>query len=844
MATKNPQAAIFDRDPKNKWDGGEADPLIGKTTANSEQFKRALYQEQRVLKKKIEKLTKMLSEKQLGTAERYALKKSLEESNASMKTVAEAAEKELEFMKSTQRYQQEALRKLTKLREFNANQKTNGPMSLKQKEAMEKQQKLLQMVEKQLQELTGKDVATTTGRMGTFKALSRLDRMVTDLPVDLQKMFSAQEQFTEEAIALQRRIFDDQQKERQKQIDKQKKDEDKRKEDDRRRAEKEIEEAAATFEKRLSKGFGAYKELQANKKRRNEMIRNKSLSVLDRLGVGKLSLGTVARGAIGANNLRKSWRDGGTGFQQYMQNRALASGRDPSTLRFGLGNVEREDNEEQRYRERMTARWGGPGAGVAQALPVPDMPKGNRSTEDQLEVEEGIAQTLKDHTAENARFNARMLDAVKKVARASSEGAGGAANSSSFTQGAAGGAAGGALARLAALLPAMVTSVLPPLLALLTPALLLKLGVDQKRKIEENPNSPEFDDNAYARNLRGKADSVGQGAAMQAQKALKTLQPGVAKQYLAAGPQADGSYLDGYSKQQLEDMAAGRKPDTASMEKFVTIQTGAQKAASAASAAADDNGDTQRMASRSQVNIPAAGSSGAQAVGAMGAPIGSGGKLPGDSPVGSGGMIKDSNVFTKNANVNVDGVNPQLQSKLVAMGQEYKEKTGKTININSGYRSIADQEKLYKTMKPGMAAKPGSSLHNYGLAVDIPSNTANELDKLGLLQKYGMERPISNEPWHIQPKGVSVAAAKSGIYSADAPKDQGASTQVANSTPSSPSVSAANVEAPKTSSGAQTPTAQSGGGNNGTSGNSMSVSSIPTFDSSDGTFFALNLGVV
>jgi hypothetical protein len=147
-------------------------------------------------------------------------------------------------------------------------------------------------------------------------------------------------------------------------------------------------------------------------------------------------------------------------------------------------------------------------------------------------------------------------------------------------------------------------------------------------------------------------------------------------------------------------------------------------------------------------------------------------------------------------------------------------------------------------MKPGMAAKPGSSLHNSGLAVDIPSNTANELDKLGLLQKYGMERPISNEPWHIQPKGVSVAAAKSGIYSADAPKDQGASTQVANSTPSSPSVSAANVEAPKTSSGAQTPTAQSGGGNNGTSGNSMSVSSIPTFDSSDGTFFALNLGVV
>lgn len=845
MATKNPQAAIFDRDPKNKWEGGEADPLIGKTTANSEQFKRALYQEQRVLKKKIEKLVKMLEEKQLGTAERYALKKSLEESNASMKTVADAAEKELDFLKSTQRYQQEALRKLTKLREFQASQKTTGPMSLKQKEAMEKQQKLLASVEKQLQELSGKDIGSASGRLGTLKALSRIDKTMTELPVDLQKMFAAQEQFTEETIALQRRIFDEQQKERQKQIDKQKKDEEKRKEDDRRRAEKEVEEAAATFEARLSKGFGAYQKLQAGKKRRNEMIKNKSLSVLDRLGVGKLSLGTVARGAIGANNLRKSWREGSTGFQQYMQNRALASGRDPSSLRFGLGNVEREDDEEQRYRARMTSKWGGPG--VAQAVGVPDAPKSSHSTEDQLEVEQGIAETLKVHTAENARFNARMLDAVKQVARASSSGAGGAANSSSFAEGAAGGAAGGVLAKLTAMLPGMVSSVLPPLLLLLTPALLLKLGVDQKKRIEADPHNKEFDDNAYARNLRGKADSVGQATAMQAQKALKTLQPGVAKQYLAAGVQADGNYLDGYSKQQLEDMAAGRKPDTASMEKFVTIQTGAQKAASSASAAADDNGDMQRLAARSQVQIPAAGSDGAQAVGAMGKPMGSSpsGKLPGDTPVGSGGMIKDSNAFTKNANVNVDGVNPQLQSKLVAMGQEYKEKTGKNININSGYRSIADQEKLYKSMKPGMAAKPGSSLHNYGLAVDIPSNTANELDKLGLLSKYGMERPISNEPWHIQPKGVSVAAAKSGIYSADAPRDQGAGSQVATATPSTPSVSPAIVEAPNTSSGAQTPVAQNSGGvNTGTSGNSMSVSSIPTFDSSDGTFFALNLGVV
>jgi hypothetical protein len=194
-----------------------------------------------------------------------------------------------------------------------------------------------------------------------------------------------------------------------------------------------------------------------------------------------------------------------------------------------------------------------------------------------------------------------------------------------------------------------------------------------------------------------------------------------------------------------------------------------------------------------------------------------------------------------------------LQGKMSAMGQEYFEKTGKKININSGYRSMEEQAALFKSKPKGMAAKPGSSLHNFGLAVDIPSNTANDLDQMGLLSKYGFERPIANEKWHIQPKGVSVAAARSGLYSADAPADQGggsaATDSGASATPTTPKVvdAATDVSTASSSANASAGGDSSGGGSagQGSAGTTgMSVASIPTFDSSDGMFLSLNLSVV
>ena len=101
----------------------------------------------------------------------------------------------------------------------------------------------------------------------------------------------------------------------------------------------------------------------------------------------------------------------------------------------------------------------------------------------------------------------------------------------------------------------------------------------------------------------------------------------------------------------------------------------------------------------------------------------------------------------------LDGMNPAMKKLFLGMAQEYGETTGKKIQVNSGFRTREQQQKEYAA-NPRKAAKPGSSLHEYGLAVDISSATANELDKLGLMRKYGLTRPVGGEPWHVEPAGI------------------------------------------------------------------------------------------
>lgn len=129
----------------------------------------------------------------------------------------------------------------------------------------------------------------------------------------------------------------------------------------------------------------------------------------------------------------------------------------------------------------------------------------------------------------------------------------------------------------------------------------------------------------------------------------------------------------------------------------------------------------------------------------------------------AGGEVKDGNAseqflaYYKNATLN--GLNPEMLRLFRGMVQEYGELTGKKVRVNSGFRTFEDQAAEYKA-NPQKAAPPGNSLHEYGLAIDIDSATANDMEKLGLLRKYGFTRPVGGEPWHLEAAGIQTARDK------------------------------------------------------------------------------------
>ena len=77
-------------------------------------------------------------------------------------------------------------------------------------------------------------------------------------------------------------------------------------------------------------------------------------------------------------------------------------------------------------------------------------------------------------------------------------------------------------------------------------------------------------------------------------------------------------------------------------------------------------------------------------------------------------------------------------------------KDGINITITSGARSRAEQEKLYAAYKNGtgnLAAKPGTSNHESGDALDLGPPSAYAWLKQNAGQ-FGFKNKIASEPWH------------------------------------------------------------------------------------------------
>jgi hypothetical protein len=118
--------------------------------------------------------------------------------------------------------------------------------------------------------------------------------------------------------------------------------------------------------------------------------------------------------------------------------------------------------------------------------------------------------------------------------------------------------------------------------------------------------------------------------------------------------------------------------------------------------------------------------------------------------------------------VDLVSMNPDTLASFRRLASDYMTATGKRIQVNSAYRSHATQAALY-TADPVKNAAPGKSMHQYGFAFDIQSDTAADLERLGLLSKHGFWRPlmaagvVNREPWHIEPVGLKYSAVRGAV---------------------------------------------------------------------------------
>lgn len=98
--------------------------------------------------------------------------------------------------------------------------------------------------------------------------------------------------------------------------------------------------------------------------------------------------------------------------------------------------------------------------------------------------------------------------------------------------------------------------------------------------------------------------------------------------------------------------------------------------------------------------------------------------------------------------------------KMIAAARE----EGIFLWANSGYRTVAEQRRLYRRFRRGKgprAARPGRSNHHLGIAVDIPVGGDESTDNYNWLAtnacRFGFLRTVPTEPWHweFRPQATS-----------------------------------------------------------------------------------------
>lgn len=97
-----------------------------------------------------------------------------------------------------------------------------------------------------------------------------------------------------------------------------------------------------------------------------------------------------------------------------------------------------------------------------------------------------------------------------------------------------------------------------------------------------------------------------------------------------------------------------------------------------------------------------------------------------------------------------NNLNENVKSRLLDMAKIYKEKTGQLLQLNSGARTREEQEALFKQYGDGGAAKPGTSKHESGAAVDIGGDQFLKLSEMGLLKSGINSRKSNGGAYHLE----------------------------------------------------------------------------------------------
>jgi len=88
----------------------------------------------------------------------------------------------------------------------------------------------------------------------------------------------------------------------------------------------------------------------------------------------------------------------------------------------------------------------------------------------------------------------------------------------------------------------------------------------------------------------------------------------------------------------------------------------------------------------------------------------------------------------------------EFQTRLNEAKDAYRKQFGKEMPITSGFRTRAEQEKLFaeRSKNPNLVAAPGTSKHETNEAADIPASVPESF-----LNQYGIHRPLgSKDPVH------------------------------------------------------------------------------------------------